>query len=61
MNLGAESHTQYVVCPEAPVVLKLTDLIVPEGYWLYRGTSFIRNYASLGPYSRIMPRDLGGS
>ena len=27
----------------------------------YRGTSLIRNRAPLGPYSRTMPRVLGGS
>ena len=29
--------------------------------WGYRGISLIRNSASLGPYSRTMPRALWGS
>ena len=40
----------------APKSSHLNVWLISEFVRSYRGTSLIRNYASLGPYSRNMPR-----
>ena len=73
----AASSTRFfltlVTGPRRSLSLKLSDTRVYEPqirtggahitrpWWLYRGTSHIRNRTRLGPYRRPMPRLLGGS
>ena len=52
LKAGAEPHMQDDQVP---------PLFAAKPYVLYRGTSLIRNSASLRPYGRTMPMALGGA